>query len=76
MKKAVIRFASVNQIVQFVNIVSHYGTDIDIRIGNRVVDAKSLLGVMSFGIGKLLELVILKESCDDLIDKINFCIVA
>lgn len=52
MKSVEVKFTSINQIVQFVNIVEHYDSDMDLRHGRIVVDAKSLLGVLSLGIEK------------------------
>lgn len=76
MKKASVKFATTDQIIQFVNIVEHYEADIDLKNGSRVVDAKSLLGVLSFGINKLLEIVVFDPICDSLLEKIDFCVVA
>lgn len=76
MKKTNVKFATTDQMVRFVNIVEHYEADIDLRNGSRVVDAKSLMGVLSFGVDKPLEMVIFDQTCDKLLDEINFCIVA
>lgn len=76
MKKTSVKFATTDQIIRFVNIVEHYEADIDLKNGSRVVDAKSLMGVLSFGIDKPLELVVFDQTCDSLLNKINFCIVA
>lgn len=76
MKSVEVKFTSINQIVQFVNIVEHYDSDIDLRHGRIVVDAKSLLGVLSLGIEKRLELQVLDETCNDLLEKVDFCMVA
>lgn len=75
MKNVKVQFASVNQIVRFVNIVEQYDSDIDLRYGRIVVDAKSLLGVMSFGVQKNLEMRIPDETSEGLIDRIRFCTV-
>lgn len=76
MKSVEVKFTSINQIVQFVNIVEHYDSDIDLRHGRIVVDAKSLLGVLSLGIEKRLKLQVLDETCNDLLEKVDFCMVA
>lgn len=76
MKSVEVKFTSINQIVQFVNIVEHYDSDMDLRHGRIVVDAKSLLGVLSLGIEKRLELQVLDETCNDLLEKVDFCMVA
>lgn len=76
MKKTNVKFTTTDQIIRFVNIVEHYEADIDLKNGNRVVDAKSLMGVLSFGIDKPLEMVVFEAACDKLLDEIDFCIVA
>lgn len=75
MKNIKVQFASVNQIVRFVNIVERYDADIDLRCGRIVVDAKSLLGVMSFGVQKQLEMQLPDESPEELLNRIRFCTV-
>lgn len=76
MKKTNVKFETTDQIIRFVNIVGHYETEVDLKNGSCVVDAKSLMGVLSFGISKPLELVVFDETCDLLLDKIDFCVVA
>ena len=49
-------FKTPNEIVEFVNTVSKYEFDIDVRRGRVVVDAKSLLGIMHLGLNSILEL--------------------
>lgn len=76
MKKINVKFTTTDQIIQVVNIVEHYEVDIDLKNGSRVVDAKSLMGVLSFGIDKHLEMVVFDPACDKLLHEIDFCIVA
>lgn len=76
MKKVSVKFASVDEIIRFVDIVKDYKSEVDLKEGHIVVDAKSLLGVMNFGTEKKLDMIILNEKCKDLLDKIDFCIVA
>ena len=45
-----------DEIVEFVNTVSKYEFDVDVRRGRVVVDAKSLLGIMHLGLNSILEL--------------------
>lgn len=76
MKTANVKFETTDQIIRFVNIVEQYGAEIDLKNGSCIVDAKSLMGVLSFGISKPLEMVVFSENCDKLMEKIDFCIVA
>lgn len=49
-------FKTPDEIVEFVNTVSKYEFDVDVRRGRVVVDAKSLLGIMHLGLNSILEL--------------------
>ncbi|MCL2797465.1 MAG: HPr family phosphocarrier protein [Firmicutes bacterium] len=52
---------------EFVNIVSRYPFDADLRSGRFLVDAKSLLGVLSLDLSKVLVLEIHEDECDELV---------
>lgn len=56
MSEMKLTFKTPNEIVEFVNTVSKYEFDVDIRRGRVVVDAKSLLGIMHLGLNSVLEL--------------------
>ncbi|MEG0370233.1 MAG: HPr family phosphocarrier protein [Hungatella sp.] len=45
-----------NDIVNFVNKMAKYSFNADLLCGSQIVDAKSLLGVLGFGMGKTLTL--------------------
>jgi phosphotransferase system HPr-like phosphotransfer protein len=52
---------------KFVNVVSKYPYDIDIRSGRFLIDAKSLLGIFSLDLSKPVVLEVHADKCDDLI---------
>lgn len=58
MQKMNLRFQDANQVISFVNIINEYPYNADIQYGSCVVDAKSLMGVLSIAIAKTVELVI------------------
>ena len=49
-------FKTPEEIYEFVNTVSKYEFDVDVRRGRVVVDAKSLLGIMHLGLNSVLDL--------------------
>ncbi|KIR02849.1 hypothetical protein P261_01664 [Lachnospiraceae bacterium TWA4] len=51
-----IKFHSVEEIEEFVNHANTVTNEMDLCSGSRMVDAKSLLGVLAMGIDKVLEL--------------------
>lgn len=76
MRKVKVKFTSVDEIIKFVDIVKCYNSEVDLKEGHIEVDAKSLLGVMNFGIEKEMDMIVLSDNCSDLLSKLDFCIVA
>ena len=55
-------FKTPDEIVEFVNTVSRYDFDVDVKRGRIVVDAKSLLGIMHLGLNRQVH----SDNCEDL----------
>ena len=66
MSEMKLTFKTPEEIYEFVNTVSKYEFDIDVRRGRVVVDAKSLLGIMHLGLNSTLELQVHSDNCEDL----------
>ena len=64
MSEMKLTFKNPDEIVEFVNIVSRYDFDVDIKRGRIVVDAKSLLGIMHLGLNS--ELQVHSDNCEKL----------
>lgn len=71
MSEMKLTFKTPNEIYEFVNTVSKYEFDIDVRRGRVVVDAKSLLGIMHLGLNSVLDLKMHSEECEDLRGKLE-----
>ena len=71
MKSVQIRLSLVENVNKFVNIVSHYPFEMDLRAGRHVVDAKSILGIFSLDLSRPITLEIYSENCDDLLKEIQ-----
>jgi len=56
MKTLQISLKLAEKVKDFVNIISKYPFDIDLRCGRFVIDAKSLLGIFSLDLSKPLTL--------------------
>ena len=54
MRTGEVCFASVEEVQRFVSQAERETADVDVSLGSCMVDGKSLLGVLSFGIGKRL----------------------
>lgn len=71
MLKKNLRFQDADQVISFVNIINEYQYNADIKYGSCVVDAKSLMGVLSIVIAKTVELVIYTEDDEGLADRLT-----
>lgn len=67
MKHLMVKFDHADQIIDFVRILNHYDYEADIKCGSRVVDAKSIEGVLALAKDRTVELVIHTEECSDLL---------
>ncbi len=56
MQQVNVKFNSVNQIRQFVDIIDKFDSSFDLGEGRRTVDAKSILGVMALDLTRPLRL--------------------
>ena len=70
MNRMNVTFRNPDEILDFVNTVSKYEFDMDMKKGHVVVDAKSLLGIMHLGLNNVIELQMYSEDCEELCEKI------
>ena len=56
-----IRFQSISDVKEFVQIVNSYPYDVDLSSGRYVVDAKSIMGIFSLDLSKPIDLNIHTE---------------
>ena len=71
MKSVMIRLSLVENVNNFVNIVTRYPFEMDLRAGRHVVDAKSILGIFSLDLSRPITLDIYNDDCDELLDEIK-----
>ena len=71
MRSVTIHLSLAENVKDFVNIVSKYPYDIDLRSGRHVVDAKSILGIFSLDWSKPVTMEIYSDDCDDLLAEIK-----
>ena len=58
---------SIDDVKNFVNIVTGCPYDIDLTSGRYVVDAKSIMGIFSLDLSKPIEVNIHNDNADDLV---------
>ena len=71
MKSVMIRLSLVENVNNFVNIVTRYPFEMDLRAGRHVVDAKSILGIFSLDLSRPITLEIYNDDCNDLLEQIR-----
>ncbi len=55
MKTVNVLLNTIDAVKNFVNIVSQYSCDMDLKDGSYVIDAKSILGIFSLDLRKAIE---------------------
>ena len=73
MKSVMIRLSLVENVNHFVNIVTRYPFEMDLRAGRHVVDAKSILGIFSLDLSRPITLEIYSDECGELKAKEVLC---
>ncbi len=71
MQSVTIRLSLVENVNKFVNIVSKYPFDMDLRAGRHVVDAKSILGIFSLDLSRAITMEIYSDDCEELLKDIQ-----
>ncbi len=75
MKIVNIRLSTIEEVKKFVNTVSLYDCDIDLKSGRYVVDAKSIMGIFSLDLLNKIEMTIHCDECDELLGALGSIIV-
>lgn len=69
MKTVKIKFDSIEAASDFVKIVAQFKTNFDLMTERRVIDGKSILGILSLDLSQVLDLQI-EEETDEIMDAI------
>ena len=72
MKTFNLLLSSINDVKDFVNIVSKYDFDVDLTSGRYVVDAKSIMGIFSLDLSKPIDLNIhVEDNVEEILDALK-----
>ena len=66
MEAVTVSLTQVNQVQQFVNVVSKAPYDVDMVSGRYTINAKSLLGIYSLDLNRPLRVVMYSDDCEEL----------
>lgn len=71
MKKIKIKLKDIEAVKTFVNAANLYPFEIDLLTGRYIIDAKSIMGVLSLDLSQPIEVVIHTEQCAELVESIQ-----
>lgn len=71
MTKVNVMFQSTDDIQGFVRISEQFPDDLDLKFGSYMVDGKSILGILSLGTHRILELQIHSDECSEFLEQIG-----
>lgn len=75
MKKYNIQLASIQDVREFVEIVTMCDVEIDLTSGRYIVDAKSIMGIFSLDLMKPIGMHIHSDDCSEIVEKLSKFIV-
>ncbi len=75
MKTFMIRLNTLEVVRKFVNVVTAFEGDIDLKSGRYTVDAKSIMGIFSLDLLSPVEMTIHCDNCDAIVEKLSAYIV-
>lgn len=75
MTTAKIRINTIEDVKNFVSVVTGVDFDVDIVSGRYAIDAKSIMGIFSLDLSKDLEVRIHSDNCGEFLDDIKKYIV-
>ena len=70
-------FQSMEDCQRFVMAIDNYPFNIDLQSGRQIIDGESILGILGFGLHRVLDLRLHtdnEEVVKEILDKIEFCI--
>lgn len=71
MKTIQIRLSTIEDVRNFVNIVSRYDIDVDLSSGRYIVDAKSIMGIFSLDLMNPIKLTAHSDNTDKLFGELK-----
>lgn len=71
-------FQTMDDCQRFVAAIEDYPFNIDLQSGRQIIDGKSMLGIIGFGLHRELELKLHTDdnkAVEEILDKIAFCVL-
>ncbi len=70
MKEFTVVLSSINDVKNFVNVVTKYDFEIDLASGRYVVDAKSIMGIFSLDLTQPIKVEAHSDDCSELLSEL------
>ena len=70
-----IKLSTINDVRTFVNTVTAFDCEADLKSGRYVVDAKSIMGIFSLDLVSPIEMTIHSDDCENLVKKLEAFII-
>ena len=71
MKTTKILLSSINDVKSFIGIIGKYDFEADLASERYVVDAKSIMGILSLDLSKPIAVKVYSDDCDDFLKEIE-----
>lgn len=71
MKKIEVKLEGISAVKDFVTIANDYKTPIDLVVGRYLIDAKSIMGVLSLDLSQPLTVQIHSDDCPELLERLR-----
>jgi phosphotransferase system HPr-like phosphotransfer protein len=71
-----VMLGTINDVKEFVGIVSRYDFDVDLISGRYAVDAKSIMGIFSLDLSKPIRVDVHSDGAGEFVDAIKKFVVA
>ena len=62
---------SINDVKNFVNLVTRFDFEVDLVSERYVVDAKSIMGIFSLDLSKAIEVKIYSDDCEEFLSELE-----
>ena len=71
MQTAMIRLSTIQDIRNFIEIVTMTDVEVDLRSDRYLVNGKSIMGIYSLDLQSPIEMIIHSDNCPDLMEKLS-----
>lgn len=75
MTKITIKLDNIELVKKFSNLVARFDPEMDLLTGRYIIDAKSIMGILSLDLAEPIKMVIHSDDCEELLESLKEFIV-